>query len=38
MSKKKANSLGLKPLATIKGDGSAGIDHSIMGYGHMGIS
>lgn len=33
MSKEKADSLGLKPLATIKAYGSAGVDPSIMGYG-----
>lgn len=33
MSKEKADKLGLKPLATIKGYGSAGVDPSIMGYG-----
>lgn len=33
MSKEKADSLGLKPLATIKGYGSAGVDPAIMGYG-----
>ena len=33
MSKEKADNLGLKPLATIKGYGSAGVDPSIMGYG-----
>ncbi|MCF0147878.1 MAG: acetyl-CoA C-acetyltransferase [Clostridium sp.] len=33
MSKEKADSLGIKPLATIKGYGSAGVDPSIMGYG-----
>lgn len=33
MSKEKAESLGLKPLATIKSFASAGVDPSIMGYG-----
>lgn len=33
MSKEKADLLGVKPLATIKAYGSAGIDPSIMGYG-----
>lgn len=33
MSKEKAESLGIKPLATVKGYGSAGVDPSIMGYG-----
>lgn len=33
MSKEKADNLGLKPLATIRGYGSAGVDPSIMGYG-----
>ena len=33
MSKEKADSLGLKPLATIKAYGSAGVEPSIMGYG-----
>ena len=33
MSKEKADSLGLKALATIKAYGSAGVDPSIMGYG-----
>lgn len=33
MSKEKADSLGLEPLATIKAYGSAGVDPSIMGYG-----
>jgi acetyl-CoA C-acetyltransferase len=33
MSKEKADKLGLKPLATIKGYGSAGVDPSVMGYG-----
>ncbi len=33
MSKEKADSLGIKPLATIKAYGSAGVDPSIMGYG-----
>lgn len=33
MSKEKSDSLGLKPLATIKAYGSAGVDPSIMGYG-----
>jgi len=33
MSKEKADNLGLKSLATIRGYGSAGVDPSIMGYG-----
>ncbi|CAM3434586.1 acetyl-CoA C-acetyltransferase [Aeromicrobium ponti] len=33
MSKKKAEELGLKPLVTIKGNASAGVDPSIMGIG-----
>ncbi|GAA0816145.1 acetyl-CoA C-acetyltransferase [Clostridium tertium] len=33
MSKEKADELGVKPLATIKGYGSTGVDPSIMGYG-----
>ncbi|MGA5690325.1 acetyl-CoA C-acetyltransferase [Cytobacillus pseudoceanisediminis] len=33
MSKKKADALGLKPLVTIKGNASAGVDPSIMGIG-----
>lgn len=33
MSKEKADSLGIKALATIKAYGSAGVDPSIMGYG-----
>lgn len=33
MSKEKADSLGIKSLATIKAYGSAGVDPSIMGYG-----
>ncbi|SKC42655.1 acetyl-CoA C-acetyltransferase [Maledivibacter halophilus] len=33
MSKEKANELGIKPLAEIKGYASAGVDPSIMGYG-----
>jgi len=33
MSKEKADKLGLKALATIKGYGSAGVDPSVMGYG-----
>lgn len=33
MSKEKAESLGLTPLATIKGYGTSGVDPSIMGYG-----
>lgn len=33
MSKEKADALGIKALATIKGYGSAGVDPSIMGYG-----
>lgn len=33
MSKEKAESLGITPLATIRGYGSAGLDPSIMGYG-----
>lgn len=33
MSKEKADELGLKPLATIKSYGSAGVDPKIMGYG-----
>lgn len=33
MSKAKAEELGLKPMATIIGYGSAGVDPSIMGYG-----
>jgi acetyl-CoA C-acetyltransferase len=33
MSKEKADQLGLKPLCTIKGYGSAGVDPSIMGVG-----
>jgi len=33
MSKDKADELGIKPLATIKGFGSGGVDPSIMGYG-----
>lgn len=33
MSKEKADSLGLKPLATIKGYASAGVDPAIMGIG-----
>ena len=33
MSKEKADSLGLEPLATIRAYGSAGVDPSIMGYG-----
>lgn len=33
MSKEKAEELGIKPLAVIKGYGSAGVDPSIMGYG-----
>jgi acetyl-CoA C-acetyltransferase len=33
MSKKKADELGIKPLVTIKGNASAGVDPSIMGIG-----
>ncbi|MEH7178626.1 acetyl-CoA C-acetyltransferase [Neobacillus vireti] len=33
MSRKKADELGLKPLVTIKGNASAGVDPSIMGIG-----
>ncbi|WP_026895831.1 acetyl-CoA C-acyltransferase, partial [Clostridiisalibacter paucivorans] len=33
MSKEKADELGIKPLATIKGYGSAALDPAIMGYG-----
>lgn len=33
MSREKADKLGLKPLATIRGYASAGVDPSIMGYG-----
>ncbi|MDR3072127.1 MAG: acetyl-CoA C-acetyltransferase [Clostridiales Family XIII bacterium] len=33
MSKEKADELGIKPLATIKGYGSAGVDPTIMGIG-----
>ncbi|MBT2686984.1 acetyl-CoA C-acetyltransferase [Bacillus sp. ISL-47] len=33
MSKRKADELGLKPLVTIKGNASAGVDPSIMGIG-----
>ncbi|KON87150.1 acetyl-CoA acetyltransferase [Sporosarcina globispora] len=33
MSRKKADQLGLKPLVTIKGNASAGVDPSIMGIG-----
>ncbi|KKK33280.1 acetyl-CoA acetyltransferase [Mesobacillus campisalis] len=33
MSRKKAEELGLKPLVTIKGNASAGVDPSIMGIG-----
>lgn len=33
MSKEKAEELGVKPIATIKGYGSAGVDPSIMGIG-----
>lgn len=33
MSKEKADALGIKPLATIKGYATAGVDPKIMGYG-----
>ncbi len=33
MSKQKAEELGIKPLVTIKGNGNAGVDPSIMGIG-----
>ena len=33
MSRKKADELGIKPLVTIKGNASAGVDPSIMGIG-----
>jgi acetyl-CoA C-acetyltransferase len=36
MSRKKAEELGLKPLVTIKGNASAGVDPSIMGIGPVG--